>query len=152
MYAFLIVTLMLALPIVCTVTQVFHSNHGVFSFDILLKWLVFWAVGIRLLVAGVRQIFQPSYTAEVVLRLQGDDCKRVIRELGFGNLAIGVLGVGSLLFSQRWLLPAAIAGTVLYGLAGINHFLHKARGTNENLVMVADVLVAVVLIVCLLPS
>jgi hypothetical protein len=152
MYPSIVLTLMLALPIVCTVYQVFHANHGVFSFDILLKWLVFWAVGIRLLLAGVRQIFQPRYTAEVVLRLKGDDCKRVIRELGFGNFAIGVLGVGSLLFSHRWLLPAAIAGTVLYGLAGVNHFLHKARGTNENVVMVADVLVAVVLIVCLLPS
>jgi hypothetical protein len=151
MYAFLIVTLMLALPIVCTATQVFHSNHGVFSFDILLKWLVFWAVGIRLLLAGFRQIFQPRYTAEVVLKLKGDDCKRVIRELGFGNMAIGAIGAGSLLH-ERWLLPAAIAGAVLYGLAGVNHFLHKARGANENVVMVSDVLVAVVLIVCLLPS
>jgi len=151
MYAFLIVTLMLALPILCTVTQVFHSNHGVFSFDILLKWLVFWAVGVRLLFAGFRQIFQPRYTAEVVLRLKGDDCNRVIRELGFGNIAIGTIGVGSLPY-ERWLLPAAIAGTVLYGLAGVNHFQHKARGANENVVMVSDVLVAVVLIVCLLPS
>jgi uncharacterized membrane protein YkvI len=75
----------------------------------------------------------------------------VIRELGFGNSAIGVLGVGSLL-SEGWLLPAAVAGAVLYGFAGVNHFLKKARGMNENVAMVADVLVAVVLIVCLLPS
>jgi hypothetical protein len=37
-------------------------------------------------------------------------------------------------------------------LAGVNHFMQKARGMNENVAMVSDVLVAVVLIVCLLPS
>jgi uncharacterized membrane protein YkvI len=151
MYASLVVTLMLVMPIGCTLYEVFHSNHGLFAFGILLKWFVFWAVGARLLLAGFRQIFQPAYTAAVILRIRGDDCRRVIRELGFSNMAIGVVGAGSL-FSEGWLLPAAIAGTVLYGFAGVNHFLQKARGTNENVAMVSDVLVAVVLIVCLLPS
>jgi hypothetical protein len=151
MYASLVVALMLVLPIGCTLYQEFHSNHGIFAFDILLKWLVFWAVGVRLLLAGFRQILQPRYTAQTVLGISSDDCRRVIRELGFGNSAIGVLGVGSLL-SEGWLLPAAVAGAVLYGFAGVNHFLKKARGMNENVAMVADVLVAVVLIVCLLPS
>ena len=151
MYASLVIALMLVVPIGCTLYEVFHTNHGVFSFGILLQWLVFWAVGVRLLLAGFRQIFQPRYTAEVVLGLKGDDCKRVIRELGFANMAIGCIGAWSL-FSGSWLLPAAIAGAVFYGLAGVNHFLHKARGMNENVAMVSDVLVAVVLVVCLLPS
>jgi len=75
----------------------------------------------------------------------------VIRDLGFGILALGCIGAGSLLYPV-WVLPAAIAGSVFYGLAGVNHFLHKARGWNENVAMVSDVLAAVVLIVCLLPS
>jgi hypothetical protein len=151
MYAVIVIALMLVVPIGCTIYEVFHANHGVFSFGILLQWLVFWAVGVRLLLAGLRQIFQPGYTADVVLGIKGDDCKRVIRELGFGNMAIGCIGAGSL-FSEGWLLPAAIAGAVFYGLAGVNHFLHKARGMNENVAMVSDVLVAVVLVICLLPS
>ena len=151
MYAFIVIGLMLVIPIGCTLYDVFHSNHGTFSFGILLQWLVFWAVGVRLLLAGLRQIFQPGYTAEVVLGIKGDDCRRVIRELGFGCTAIGCIGAGSL-FSETWLLPAAIAGAVFYGLAGVNHFLHKARGMTENVAMVSDVLVAVVLIICLLPS
>jgi hypothetical protein len=151
MYALIVIALMLVLPIGCAIYEVFHSNHGIFAFGLLLKWLVFWAVGVRLLLAGLRQMLQPGYTAEVVLGIKGDDCRRVIRELGFGNMAIGSIGAGSLL-NDGWLLPAAIAGAVLYGLAGVNHFLHKARGMNENVAMVSDVLVAVVLIVCLLPS
>ena len=151
MYAFLVIALMLVVPIGCTAYEVFNSNHGMFAFSVLLKWLVFWAVGVRLLLAGLRQTFQPGYTAEVVLGIKGDDCRRVIRELGFGNIAIGSIAVTSL-FVDGWLLPAAVAGAVLYGLAGVNHFLHKARGMNENVAMVTDVLVAVVLIVCLLPS
>jgi hypothetical protein len=151
MYASMVVALMLVVPIGCTIFEVFRSNHGVFAFSILLEWFVFWAVGVRLLVAGLRQIFQPRYTAEVVLGIKGEDCKRVIRELGFGNTAIGCIGAGSLLY-PGWVLPAAIAGSVFYGLAGVNHFMQKARGMNENVAMVSDVLVAVVLIVCLLPS
>jgi hypothetical protein len=151
MYASMVVALMLVLPIGCTLFEVFRSNNGVFAFGILLQWFVFWAVGVRLLLAGLRQIFQPRYTAEVVLGIKGEVCKRLIRELGFGNTAIGCIGACSLMY-PGWLLPAAIAGSVFYGLAGVNHFLHKARGMNENVAMVSDVLVAVVLIVCLLPS
>jgi hypothetical protein len=151
MYAFIVIALMLVIPIGCTIYEVFHANHGIFAFGMLLQWLVFWAVGVRLLLAGFRQIFQPGYTAEVVLGIKAEDCKRVIRELGFGNTAIGCIGAGSL-FWEGWLLPAAIAGAVFYGLAGVNHFLHKARGMNENVAMVSDVLVAVVLVICLLPS
>jgi len=151
MYVSVVVVLMFVLPIGCTLFEVFQSNHGVFAFGILLKWFVFWAVGVRLLLAGVRQIFQPRYTAEAILGIKGEDAKRLVRELGFANTAIGCIGTGTLMY-LGWLLPAAIAGAVFYGLAGVNHFLHKARGKNENVAMVSDVLVAVVLIVCLLPS
>jgi hypothetical protein len=151
MYASMVVALMLVLPIGCTLFEVFQTKHGVFAFSVLLEWFVFWAVGVRLLLAGLRQIFQPRYTAEVVLGIKGDDCKRLIRELGFGNTAIGCIGAGSLI-EPGWLLPAAVVGSVFYVLAGVNHFMQKARGMNENVAMVSDVLVAVVLIVCLLPS
>ena len=147
----MVVALMFVVPIGCTIFEVFQSNQGVFAFGILLKWFVFWAVGVRLLLAGLRQIVQPRYTAEVVLGIKSEESKLLVRELGFGNTAIGCIGAGALM-SPGWLMPAAIAGAVFYGLAGVNHFLHKARNSNENVAMVSDVMVAVVLIVCLLPS
>jgi hypothetical protein len=151
MYVFMVVALMFVVPIGCTIFEVFQSNQGVFAFSILLKWFVFWAVGVRLLLAGVRQIVQPRYTAEVILGIKNEESKLLVRELGFANTAIGCIAAGSLV-SPAWLMPAAIAGSVFYGLAGVNHFLHKARNRNENVAMVSDVMVAVVLIVCLLPS
>jgi hypothetical protein len=30
------------------------------------RWFVFWAVGVRLLTAGIRQIAQPRFTAETI--------------------------------------------------------------------------------------
>lgn len=151
MYIFMIVALMFVVPIGCTIFEVFQSNHGIFAFSILLKWFVFWAVGVRLLIAGLRQIIQPRFTAEVVLGINSQDSKLLVRELGFVNTAIGCIAAGSLM-SPGWLMPAALAGSVCYGLAGVNHFLHKARNRNESAAMVSDVVVAVVLIVCLLPS
>jgi len=151
MYVFMVVALMFVAPIGCTIFEVFQSNQGIFAFSILLKWFVFWAVGVRLLVAGLRQIIQPRYTAEVILGIKSQDSNLLVRELGFANTAIGCIAAGSLI-SPGWLMPAAIAGSVFYGLAGVNHFLHKARNRNENAAMVSDVMVAVVLIVCLLPS
>jgi hypothetical protein len=151
MYVFMVVALMFVVPIGCTIFEVFQSNQGVFAFSILLKWFVFWAVGVRLLLAGVRQIVQPRYTAEVILGMKNEESKLLVRELGFANTAIGCIAAGSLV-SPGWLMPAAVAGSVFYGLAGVNHFLHKARNRNENVAMVSDVMVAVVLIVCLLPS
>jgi len=151
MYAFMVVALMLVIPIGCTIFEVFQSNQGAFAFSILLKWFVFWAVGVRLLVAGLRQIIQPRHKAEVVIGFKNQESRLLGRELGFGNTAIGCIAAGSLML-PAWLMPAAIAGSVFYGLAGVNHFLRKARTANENVAMVSDVMVAVVLIVCLLPS
>jgi hypothetical protein len=151
LYVFMVVALMFVMPIGCTIFEVFQSNQGVFAFSMLLKWFVFWAVGVRLLVAGLRQIIQPRYTAEVILGIKSEESRPLVREIGFGNTAIGCIAAGTLM-SPGWLMPAAIAGSVFYSLAGVNHFLRKARTRNENIAMVSDVMVAVVLIVCLLPS
>jgi len=151
MYALVVIALMFVVPIGCTIFEVFQSNQGTFAFSILLKWFVFWAVGVRLLLAGLRQIIQPRYTAEVIFGVKSDVSRLLVRELGFANTAIGCIAAGSLT-SSSWLMPAAIAGSVFYSLAGVNHFMHKARTRNESIAMVSDVLVAVVLIICLLPS
>jgi len=151
MYAVLLVALMFVVPIGCTIFEVFELNHGAFGFGILLKWFVFWAVGIRLLLAGLRQIIQPRYTADTIFGIKGADSRILVRELGFANIAIGCIAAGSLL-SSAWLMPGAVAGSVLYCLGGVHHFLRKARKRHENIAMVSDVVVAVVLIICLLPS
>jgi len=59
--------------------------------EIIGNWFIFWSIGIRLFTAGLMQIFNPVYTANL-LRLNLNDFI-VIRELGLSNLSIGLLGI-----------------------------------------------------------
>jgi hypothetical protein len=109
------------------------------------KWYVFWAVGVRLFLAGLRQVIQPRYTAQTILGLKSDESLVVVRELGFANLAFGLSGLLSIHFSS-WCIPIALAGGIFYGLAGGNHALRSHRGKLENIAMVSDIFAAVVLL------
>jgi hypothetical protein len=109
------------------------------------KWFVFWAVGVRLLLAGLRQVIQPRYTAHVILGLKSDESLLVVRELGFANLAFGVSGLLSIHFSA-WCVPIALTGGIFYGLAGGNHAVQSHRGKLENIAMLSDIFAAVVLL------
>jgi hypothetical protein len=98
-----------------------------------------------LLLAGIRQIAQPEYTARAILGMKSAESWTVIRELGFGNLALGSVGVLSL-WLPSWQLAAALAGGLFYTLAGINHALQKYRNRLENVAMVSDLFVGLILL------
>ncbi|HSZ21764.1 MAG TPA: DUF6790 family protein, partial [Candidatus Sulfotelmatobacter sp.] len=84
------------------------------------KWFVFWSAGVRLLLAGLRQFFQPRFTAEQILGIKSDDALPLVRELGAANFATGVVGIASLA-KPSFTLPVAIAAAIFYGIAGIRH-------------------------------
>jgi hypothetical protein len=109
------------------------------------KWFVFWAVGVRLLLAGVRQYFQPAFTAKDILGIESPDVFVLVRELGGANLAAGVVGLASIIL-PTFVLPSAISSSIFYLVAGIEHLKEKQRGTNETIAMVSDLFVALVLI------
>ena len=100
MYVFIVIALMLALPLISIVAQINLTDHGALqgasTLLIVAKWYVFWAVGVRLSLAGLRQIIQPRYTAETILGLKGAESLFFVRELGFANVAMGSVGVASL--------------------------------------------------------
>jgi hypothetical protein len=144
MYYAIVLTLMFALPILSVAVE---STSASASVDPALvgKWFVFWSVGWRLLLAGVRQIAQPEYTARTILGLQSAESSIVVRELGFGNVALGVVGILSL-WLPSWQLAVALAGGVFYTLAGINHALQKHRNRLENVAMISDLFVGFILV------
>jgi hypothetical protein len=146
MYFLIVGSLMFVLPIVSVIVEMSTDGHGAIATSIQ-KWFVFWAVGMRLLMAGVRQVIQPSFTAEKILGITDPDALLVVRELGFANTAIGAVGVISIL-AQSWILPASILGAIFYTLAGINHVFHKQRNAMENVAMTSDLFVAAVLLAC----
>ena len=153
MYVFMVVALMLVMPLVSIAFQLLFIEHGTLAtaaiMPLIAKWYVFWAVGVRLSLAGLRQIVQPRYTAETILGIKNADSLFVVRELGFANAAMGCVGLGALL-APDWVAAAALLGTIYYGLAGINHCLHRNRNRLQNLALVSDLFAAVVLAICFL--
>jgi hypothetical protein len=149
MYLGMIVLTMFALPIASILAEVllFHSTAGTAA--LAGKWFVFWAVGVRLFLAGLRQSVNPEFTARRIFNIQTREPWILVQELGFANLSIGLLGLGSL-FQTSWVLPSAVAGGLFLGLAGIRHLAKKDRNRLENAAMISNGMVfAVLLIYCL---
>ena len=151
MYVFIVIALMLALPLISIVAQIILTDHGALHgasyLAVVAKWYVFWAVGVRLSLAGLRQIIQPRYTAETILGFKGTEALFFVRELGFANVAMGSVATASL-FAPSWVTPAAMLGAIYYGLAGIIHCFHKDRNKLENVALVSDLFAALVLAIC----
>jgi len=108
------------------------------------KWFVFWAVGVRLVLAGLRQVAAPDFTARAIFRIELPEALPLVRELGFANLAAGVLGIVSLAWPS-FVLPAAIWGALFLGAAGVMHARRAGRSRNGTVAMVSDLFVALVL-------
>ena len=107
------------------------------------KWFVFWAAGVRLFLAGLRQLFQPKFTAQQIFDVSSDDILPVVRELGVANLATGTAGVVSLA-EPSFVLPVAVIAAIFYGIAGLRHALAPKRNRNENIAMISDLGVFVI--------
>jgi hypothetical protein len=144
MYFAIVVALMLVLPLASIGIQVLSGGPGMVA-ALAAKWFVFWMVGVRLLLAGLRQIVQPRYTAEQILGVKDPDATLIVRELGIANTAIGSVGVASLFF-RDWVFPIALVGTIFYALAGINHVTDKHRNRLQSFAMVSDLFAAAVLL------
>ena len=69
-----------------------------------------------------------------------------MREVGFGNLAMGTLGICSL-YRPGWILPAAVVGGLYIGLAALLHAFRKDKNAMERTAMFTDVFAFVVLLV-----
>ena len=144
MYLAVVVLLMGVFPIASILIEFFalHSDAGLVI--LIGKWFVFWAVGMRLLLAGVRQIANPAFTAEAIFGIKDKAAEVVVRELGFANFAIGVVS-GLSLLNREWVVPTAIVGCLFYGLAGGLHLRSGDRNSNENIAMISDLFIFVVL-------
>lgn len=143
MYFATVILLLLVFPAVSIDIEVVHAQHPASLMFLTGKWLIFWAVGVRLFLAGARQVIQPRFTAEEIFRLQGDEALPIVRELGFANLSMGTLGVCTL-FQMSWIVPAAIVGALFYGLAGLGHIGQKEKNAKQCTAMVSDAFVFLV--------
>ena len=128
MYLLIIGLTMLVLPVASILIEA-ALHHGSLLW-LIGKWFVFWAVGARLMLAGIRQYFQPSFTSRDIMGIETPEVHILVRELGGANIAFGTLGLASIALPD-FVLPAAIAAGIFYTVAGINMFAAiTVAGTN----------------------
>jgi hypothetical protein len=144
MYLVTVLLLMFVLPILSvTLDHFFFYPHASLLW-LVGKWFVFWAGGVRLFSARLRQFFQPTFTVEQIFGIRSNDALPFVRELGAANFAVGTVAILSL-FKPNFVMPMAIVAGLFYGIAGLRHATDKHRTWNQNLVMVTDLLVFLVL-------
>lgn len=145
MYLAVVILFMGVLPVVSILIEHFAMTAGSDWWTLVGKWFVFWAVGVRLAVAGLRQVAQPAFTAEKIFEIRDKAAHIVVQELGFANLAMGLLAVVTLAAPQ-WTAAAALSGAIFYGLAGAKHVLKGGQNRNEMIATVSDIFASAVLI------
>jgi uncharacterized protein YjeT (DUF2065 family) len=149
MYFVVLIFFLLICPIASIAVEFARSGHVHSLIFLIGKWLTFWAVGVRLLVAGVRQIIQPRFTAKEIFQTLDTSSLPIVREVGFANLSMGILATWSI-FHPDWIAPAAIVGGLYYGFAGLGHLPQHNKNAKELTAMISDLLVSGVLFMCLL--
>jgi len=117
-----------------------------FSFDLLGKWFIFSAVGLRLLLAGIKQTTNPAFTAKTIFQIEQKDVLPIVRELGFANICFGLIGIVSL-FLPGWRIVSAFGSGLYYGIAGLQHIIKRPAGANEKFALITDILIFIILLV-----
>ena len=145
MYLLSVLLLTVVLPLACVAVQYFGAQNATPLTVLLGKWFVFWGAGVRLFTAGLKQLFQPEFTARQIFHMTTDEALPVVREVGIGNIAVGTAGIISL-WKPVFILPVAVVAAIFYGIAGINHLRRTGRSTNETVAMVTDLWLSVILI------
>jgi len=144
MYFISVVLLLLVFPALSVLAEALNVP-GADVMWLIGKWFVFWGCGVRLFLAGLMQTFRPEFTARSIFDIDAPAAHAVVREVGFGNLAMGTLGLASLAIPE-WVVPAAVVGGLYYGLAGVGHAFRKGN-FKEQVALWSDLAIFVVLAV-----
>ena len=142
MYFVVVALTMFALPIASVAIE--FETHPAPLMLLVGKWFVFWAVGVRLVMAGLRQLFQPGFTAREIFHMEGDEALTLVRELGVSNFAVDVVGLAAVAV-PTFVLPSAITAGVFYGVAGARHVVETGCSRNQTVAMASDLFVFAVL-------
>jgi hypothetical protein len=142
-YLLMVLLLMLVLPCISIIIEIQTGKQSLTIIDLIGKWFVFWSIGVRLLVAGIKQAINPAFTAAGIFHLKDPESEVVVRELGYANICLGLVGIVSL-FIPHWRIVSACSGGLYMGIAGVNHIIKKPAGTNEVVAMVSDIFIALV--------
>ncbi|TGD58146.1 DUF6790 family protein [Flavobacterium humi] len=150
-YIFSVSLLTFFLPVVCFFIEAIRNGSTFLSFDLFGKWFIFFAVGFRLFIAGIKQIKDPGFTAKHIFQIQTEESFPIVRELGFANLCFGLIGIVSL-FLPQWRIVSAFGSGLYYGIAGLQHLIKKPAGTNEKFALATDLIIFGILLLYFVKS
>lgn len=149
-YIISVSALTFALPLIGYLVEHFTTNASL-NFNLLSKWFIFSAVGMRLSLAGVKQVINPAFTAKQIFHIDSTDSFPILRELGFANICFGLVGIVSG-FMPEWRIVSAFASGLYFGIAGIQHALKKTSGMNEKFALWTDLFIFIFLIIYFIQS
>jgi len=81
------------------------------TFELFGKWFIFSAVGLRLFLAGIKQVKNPEFTANQIFHIDSPESYPILRELGFANICFGLVAIVSL-FKPDWRIVSAFASGI----------------------------------------
>jgi hypothetical protein len=139
-YLAIVLGLMVILPIATFAVERLRATGTDDSWETLFRWFIFWGIGVRLLVAGVRQIVQPSFTSREIFHLSSADAEVVVRELGFANVCMGLAATATG-FVPSWRPCAAFTGGLYFGIAGAMHAIKRPATPNEWVALTSDLFI-----------
>ena len=142
LYFSVVLLLMLIFPVISIVID--SGNQHIILIALIGKWFVFWAIGLRLFTAGLRQAIKPAFTAKDIFHIDSVESHLIVRELGFANICIGLAGIFSI-FIPAWRTAAAFTGGLYLGIAGFMHVIKKPATPNEWVAMISDLCIFIVL-------
>lgn len=151
MYFFIVIATTVVLPIGSAVIDyLMHGSRGDQSalrvtIAYLGTWYVFWAGGVRLMLAGLRQTFAPGFTLKQIFEIDHKPSEHIVQELGFANISIGLMCILTMIWPFVLAFGPAVAAGLFYGLAGLQHIRKPGRNAQRTLAMVTDLLVFAVL-------
>lgn len=132
------------LPAIGTAAGHFATGAA-WTFGLFGKWFIFSAVGLRLFLAGIKQVKDPAFTAKQIFHIDSPESYPILRELGFANMCFGLVGIVSL-FRPEWRVVSAFASGLYYGITGIQHGMKGAAGINEKFALWTDLVIFGVLL------
>lgn len=116
---------------------------------IILKWCIFYGIGLRLFTAGLKQALSPKFTAKTIFEVTDEKAFPIVRELGFANICSGLIGILSL-FVVSFRLPIAIIGIIYFSLALLQHLIRRNKNHTEVFVTITNSSIVLELIIPLL--
>ena len=140
---------MLILPAISILIELGFIQQNTNLISLIGKWFIFYAIGCRLLTAGLRQAIKPAFTAGTIFNIKDKESFVIIRELGYANICTGLTAIISLMIPQ-WRIVIAFSGGLFLGLAGLLHIVRKPDNSNELIPLFSNMFILLIMVVYLI--